>query len=90
MTVLLAFPGMERLGGALAKLVGAEYAEVELHRFPDGESLVTLPGDVAGQNVTILAILSDPDALALPLRFAAQTAIELGATRVGLVAPYLA
>jgi ribose-phosphate pyrophosphokinase len=90
MTVLLAFPGMEPLGKVLAGLVGAEYGEIELHRFPDGESLVTLPGEVAGRNVAILATLRDPDTLGLPLRFAALTARELGATRVGLVAPYLA
>lgn len=90
MTVLLAFPGMEPMGRDLAPLVGAELRAVALHRFPDGESLVTLPGDFAGADVAVLATLRNPDALALPLRFAAQTARELGARKVGLVAPYLA
>src|SRR6185503_12811188 len=38
----------------------------------------------------ILCTLADPDAKFLPLIFAAATARELGAARVGLVAPYLA
>lgn len=90
MTVLLAFPGMEPLGKSLAGLVNAAFGEIKLHRFPDGESLVTLPDGLVGRDVAILAALRDPDQVALPLRFAAETARELGAARVGLIAPYLA
>lgn len=90
MTLLLAFPGMEMLGESLARLVGAELGKVDVHHFPDDESLVTLPSDLSGQAVALLATLRNPDRLALPLRFAAQTARELGARSVGLVAPYLA
>ncbi len=57
--------------------------------FPDGESLVALDDDLQGADVVLLASLHDPDSLALPLRFAAQTAREFGARSVGLVAPYL-
>jgi ribose-phosphate pyrophosphokinase len=81
---------MEPLGMTLAEILGAELRSVDLHRFPDGESLVTLPDDLHGRDVAILATLRDPDPLALPLRFAAQTARDLGAARVGLIAPYLA
>ena len=90
MTRILAFPGMMPLGDAIAKLSGAQVGELDLHRFPDGESLVTLPGDLAGKDVAVLATLREPDPLALPLRFAAETAREKGARRVGLIAPYLA
>ncbi|MCP5399949.1 ribose-phosphate diphosphokinase [Novosphingobium malaysiense] len=90
MTHILAFPGLMPLGDAIAKLSGAQVGEVDLHRFPDGESLVTLPGDLAGKDVAVLATLRDPDPLALPLRFAAETAKEMGARRVGLITPYLA
>jgi ribose-phosphate pyrophosphokinase len=37
----------------------------------------------------VICTLSDPDTKSLPLYFAAHTARELGARRVGLVAPYL-
>lgn len=89
-TLVLGFPGMEALGRGLAPVLGAEWKMIDVHRFPDGESLLTLPEGVEGQNLAILATLRDPDPLALPLRFAAQTAREMGAVRVGLIAPYLA
>ena len=50
---------------------------------------MTLPDDMRDADAAILATLRDPDRLALPLRFAAQTARELGARNVGLIAPYL-
>lgn len=87
---VLAFPGMEPLAMEIAAEIGADWAAIDLHRFPDGETLVTLPEGLAGRSVAILATLRDPNALALPLRFAAETAREFGAHRVGLIAPYLA
>ncbi|WP_347312819.1 ribose-phosphate diphosphokinase [Defluviimonas sp. SAOS-178_SWC] len=87
--ILAPFPGMEPLARGMAAATGAEIQPVGLHRFPDGETLVTLGGDPSGRDVAILATLRDPDRLALPLRFVAATARELGAARVGLVAPYL-
>ena len=88
--LILAIPEMEALAGDLANRMGAETAAIDLHRFPDGESLVTLPENMEGRDVIFLATLRDPDPLALPLRFAAATARELGAKLVGVVAPYLA
>ena len=88
--LIIAFPGMEQLAGEIAHRMGAETASISLHRFPDGEGLVTLPANMNDRDVIVLATLRDPDPLALPLRFAAATARELGAKRVGLVAPYLA
>lgn len=90
MTPILApFPDMVHLTQKIAALTGSEVQPVGLHHFPDGETLVTLGGDPSGRDVAILATLRDPDRLALPLRFAAKTMRELGAARVGLVAPYL-
>ncbi|MBS8226064.1 ribose-phosphate diphosphokinase [Vannielia litorea] len=88
--IILAFPGMEQLAKEIADEISADWAAIDLHRFPDGETLVTLPEGLAGRSVAILATLRNPDALALPLRFAAETAREFGAHRVGLIAPYLA
>lgn len=88
--LILSFPGNETLAARLAGHSGWEMAPVDLHRFPDGETLVTLPPDLNGREVAVLCAMRDPDRLALPLRFAAATARELGAARVGLIAPYLA
>lgn len=90
MTVVLAYPGQETFGAALAAQLGARPGTFECHRFPDGESLVTVDEQVRGEKVVVVASLRGPDAMALPLRFAAATLREFGAAGVGLVAPYLA
>lgn len=91
MTLVLApFPGMEAQVADIARQLKAQVQPIGWRHFPDGESLVSLSGPVAGKDTAILATLRDPDHLALPLRFAAETARELGARSVGLIAPYLA
>lgn len=83
-------PGDEDFADGLIRALGAQRAALQLHRFPDGESLVRLDADVTGRTVVIVASLAQPDAKALPLLFAADAARDLGATRVLLAAPYLA
>ncbi|WCE72431.1 ribose-phosphate diphosphokinase (plasmid) [Sulfitobacter faviae] len=87
--ILIPFPEMKLLAETLAPAMGAELRTLDWHHFPDGESLMTLSGDLDGTDVALLATLRDPNHLALPLRFAAATAREMGARRVGLIAPYL-
>lgn len=87
--ILVPFPGMAMLAKEIAGHLGIESRPLDWHFFPDGESLMTLPGRLTGTDVAFVATLRDPDRLALPMRFAAATARELGARRVGLVAPYL-
>ncbi|HEU4879123.1 MAG TPA: ribose-phosphate pyrophosphokinase [Gemmatimonadaceae bacterium] len=84
------FPDDDGLAQRLVGHLDVERGALEWHRFPDRESLVTLRGDCAGRDVVVICTLSDPDTKSLPLYFAACTARELGARRVGLVAPYLA
>ena len=86
--IVLPMPGCERLGRLARELHGAIGA-VEVHRFPDGEGRVRLSGPVEGEDVVLVAGLDRPDDKVLPLLFAAATARDLGATSVGLVAPYL-
>lgn len=86
----IAMPGNEPMAARLAALTTGERAEVETRQFPDGETYLRLQTDVAGKDVAIVCTLDRPDAKFLPLAYAAATARELGATRVGLVAPYLA
>lgn len=88
--VLLHMPADVALAARLGPLIDARVEPIELHRFPDGESLVTVPPDLDGCDVHLLASLREPDALAMPLWFTAHTARELGARSVHLVAPYLA
>jgi ribose-phosphate pyrophosphokinase len=83
------FPDDAHLAQKVIASVDAERGELQWHRFPDRESLITLHGDCAGRDVIVTCTLNDADTKSLPLYFAAVTARELGARRVGLVAPYL-
>lgn len=93
--LLLPFPGNDSgttlLRDALGR-VAREPSEVgafTLRRFPDGESYVRIETPPKGKSVAIVCALDRPDDKVLPLLFLAATARDLGATRVGLVAPYL-
>lgn len=88
-TTILALPGAEGLAGTLAQQLQCTASTLELHRFPDGEGVVRLRTGVEGQRVLIVAHLDHPDEKTLPLLFAADAARDLGATQLGLVAPYL-
>lgn len=90
MAVLFAMPGNEALASALARLLGAEEGLVEHRSFPDGETYLRFETPVAEKSVALCCSLHAPDAKTLPLLLAASALKDLGATRVGLVAPYLA
>ncbi|PWK89753.1 ribose-phosphate diphosphokinase [Fulvimonas soli] len=84
-----ALPGNEALADDLARRGGWPRAALDVHRFPDGESLVTVAAPPAGGEAVLACTLDRPDPKLVPLLMAAATLRELGAARVGLVAPYL-
>ena len=86
----LPMPGNERMAQTLASRAEAELGALETRRFPDGESYVRLLSEVKGRNIDIVCTLARPDAELVSLVFAAETARELGARSVNLIAPYLA
>ena len=88
-TLVLPAPGGEAVAASLAEHIDADIAPLEYRRFPDGESYLRLPQEIAQREVVVVASLRDPDPQALTLWYLAGTARELGAARVGLVAPYL-
>lgn len=88
--ILIAMPGTEQFALHLDRALGCEVGRVDIHRFPDGESCVRLMTPVHGRDVILVCTLDQPDEKMLPLYFTACTAREMGARRVGLVAPYLA
>jgi ribose-phosphate pyrophosphokinase len=90
MHLLLPLPGHDALAQAMAASAGFNTAELELRRFPDGESYVRIASDVAARDVALICTLADPDPVFLQLIFAADAARDLGARSVTLVAPYLA
>lgn len=50
-TIVFHLPGDEAFADRLVRALQAERAGLELHRFPDGESLVRLDADVTGRTV---------------------------------------
>jgi ribose-phosphate pyrophosphokinase len=88
--VWIAMPGNERMAAQLSTVAQGELVSLESRQFPDGETYLRLPTDVSGKQVAVVCTLDHPDSKFLPLAYTAATARELGATRVGLVAPYLA
>ena len=87
--IVFSFPGDANVAGKLAAALDAEQGDLDWHRFPDRESLMTLAGDCKQRDVILVCTLTDPDSKALPLHFCAATARDMGARKVGLVAPYL-
>ncbi|WP_018624924.1 ribose-phosphate diphosphokinase [Kangiella aquimarina] len=77
------------LADSLAKAMGVQRGEFSARQFPDGESYLRITADVAGRACIVVADLSNPNTKYLPLLFLVETLRELGASQVGLVAPYL-
>ena len=73
----------------LADAAGFTPAQVERHRFPDGELKLRLP-DALPERVALLRTLDHPNEKLVELLLAARTARDLGARHLTLVAPYLA
>ncbi|MHC5019961.1 MAG: ribose-phosphate diphosphokinase [Planctomycetota bacterium] len=82
-------PGNEAFAETVAAELGGELLPHELRPFPDGETYLRADGDVAGRPVVLVCTLDRPDPKVVPLAMAAATARDLGASQVGLVAPYL-
>jgi ribose-phosphate pyrophosphokinase len=85
-----AMPGNEAMARALASALGSDVGAIEMHSFPDGETYLRFLTGVEGRSIALVCTLDRPNAKLLPLLLAAATARELGAAKVGLVAPYLA
>lgn len=85
---LLGFPECTTEAQALATALQCEYADVEVHRFPDGESLVTVPPKLS-RTVIFFRSLNDPNAKLIELLLAFSAARKNGCKRVVLVTPYL-
>ncbi|MFI3154892.1 MAG: ribose-phosphate diphosphokinase [Methylococcaceae bacterium] len=86
--MILAFPDYLSQTQRLAARLGIPLAEVVLHHFPDGESLVRLPPSLP-EHIIICRSLNQPNDKLIELLLCATTARELGAKRLTLVAPYL-
>lgn len=89
MTPLVLSFGLPELADAVAGGIAGEEAGATIRRFPDGETYVRLDTEVRDRQLVIVADLAAPDEKIVPLLWTAATARDLGAARIGLVAPYL-
>jgi len=87
--VLLYFDDEQESGARIAHAGNLNLAKIECHHFPDGEIKLRLP-DALPEQVVILRTLNAPNEKLIELLLAAQTARNLGARHLTLVAPYLA
>jgi len=88
--VVFSLPGNEAIAQSLAGQLEADLGLCQIRHFPDGESYVRIETPVEDREAILVCTLDRPDEKFLPLQFMAATARELGASRVGLVCPYLA
>ncbi|MEJ2669679.1 MAG: ribose-phosphate diphosphokinase [Gammaproteobacteria bacterium] len=77
------------LQATLVSNLGAQPGAFTRRQFPDGESYLRVQTPVAGKHCIVIADLSYPNDKYLPLIFLLETLRDLGAARVGVVAPYL-
>lgn len=89
-SLIVAYPGSEPFAERLSSVLDWEIAPVAWHRFPDSETGLRFDVPVRDATIAVVASLDRPDAKIAGLAFCAATARELGARRIGLVAPYLA
>ncbi|WP_230198440.1 ribose-phosphate diphosphokinase [Luminiphilus syltensis] len=86
---MLGFPEYSAQAKGLARAAGLNFAEIEVHHFPDGESRIRLPEHLP-ETVFICRSLNQPNEKLIELILAVSSARELGARKITLVAPYLA
>lgn len=89
--VVYGFPESETQARDFAQRCGAGAAQVAVHHFPDGESLVTaLPASgVKGRTVAVYRSLHLPNAKLIEVLLAASAIRAQGAARVILITPYM-
>jgi ribose-phosphate pyrophosphokinase len=88
-TLVLYFDDETETACRFAETAGLSSAVVHRHRFPDGELKLRLPASLPAK-VIVYRSLVHPNEKLIELLFVAQTARQLGASDLTLIAPYLA
>lgn len=86
-TAVFAFADGRDAADRLAGILGLPRVEIELHRFPDGESRVRVPS--AARRILLYRSLDRPNDKLVELMLAASALRDSGTDRLTLVAPYL-
>ena len=87
--VVVACSGAKHIGRKIASKLKADYSELSVVRFPDGEFDIRFLREVKGKEVLLVqSFYNDLNSKIVETLFAAHTAKELGAKRVNLLALY--
>lgn len=86
--MILAFPDSQIQAEALAQTLKRTYAVIDIHRFPDGESKLTLPTKLP-RKIIIFCSLHQPNNKLIELLLCCNTARQQGVQHITLVTPYL-
>lgn len=88
MSIILGFDDYLLPAKQLAQALSLPFQQVDLHRFPDGETKVTIPTPLP-KNIIICRTLNQPNPKLIELILTASAAREQGVEHITLVAPYL-
>lgn len=88
MPQVVSLPDYTEPARRLAQTLACDYEPLRVHRFPDGESLVTIPTDPA-PHIIICQSLDQPNDKLIELMLAIHTLRQAGVKHISLVAPYL-
>jgi ribose-phosphate pyrophosphokinase len=86
--LLLGFPEYHQQASRLAQSCDIPYETLQIHSFPDGESKITLPSQLA-DHIIICRSLNDPNEKLIELIMVAASVRLHGAITISLIAPYL-
>jgi len=86
--IVLGFDDYDAPAARLAAYLDVRYAKIAVHRFPDGESRVTVPAPLPA-HVAMCRSLDHPNDKLVETILAAEAARQNGARSISLVAPYL-
>ncbi len=87
-TMVIGFPAYEVQARQFSEALDVPYHPIAIHHFPDGESKIKLPEQLAEQ-VIFFYSLDRPNDKLIELILAASGARKMGAKHISLVAPYL-
>ncbi len=80
----------EHLAIKVASLIGGELGDVEVKKFPDGETYIRILSDVSGRDVVYInSLQKGPNDLIIETLYTLMTIKDLGAKRVIAVVPYM-
>ncbi len=88
--IVFALPDNEILAESITAKLNAVKGELVIRRFPDGESYVRVITEVKEKEIILVGTLHQPDEKLLPLYYLSKNLKDLGATKIILIAPYLA